>query len=97
MAQEKTYENKIKHFLKAKNIWYYKIWGGGLYTKAGVPDIIACVNGRFVAIEVKSETGKVTALQNKNIEDIIKSGGIAIITRPSEFEDLKKMIGDING
>ena len=31
---------------------------GGLYGTAGIPDIIACVDGRFVAFEVKTETGR---------------------------------------
>ena len=33
---------------------------GGMYGTAGIPDVIACINGRFVAFEVKTETGKLT-------------------------------------
>ena len=36
---------------------------GGMYGTAGIPDIIACVDGRFYAFEVKTETGKPTKLQ----------------------------------
>lgn len=32
---------------------------GGMYGTAGIPDIIACVDGRFYAFEVKTETGKI--------------------------------------
>ena len=28
--REKQIENQIKHYLKLKDIWYFKIWGGRL-------------------------------------------------------------------
>ena len=31
---------------------------GGMYGTAGIPDIIACVDGRFYAFEVKTDSGK---------------------------------------
>ena len=36
---------------------------GGMYGPAGIPDIIACIGGRFVAFEVKTPTVKLTKLQ----------------------------------
>lgn len=58
--------------------------------KAGIPDILACVNGHFVAIEVKSSTGRPSELQKYNIRKINESKGYAIITYPEDFEQLKK-------
>lgn len=49
---EKQVENKIKKWLEQNNHWYFKVHGGA-FQKTGVPDIIACVKGKFVAIEVK--------------------------------------------
>lgn len=46
MASEKNFENRIKSFLKSNNCYFIKYWGGGEFTKAGVPDILACCNGR---------------------------------------------------
>ena len=54
---------------------------GGMYGTAGIPDIIACVNGRFVAFEVKTEIGKTTALQDATIRKIHKAGGTAVVVR----------------
>ena len=31
---------------------------GGMYGTAGIPDIICCYRGKFVAFEVKTEKGK---------------------------------------
>ena len=33
---------------------------GGMYGTAGIPDIIACINGHFYGFEVKTENGKPT-------------------------------------
>jgi Holliday junction resolvase len=50
-----------------------------MYQKAGVPDIIACLNGRFVGIEVKRPGGIVSPLQQYNIDEIHRSGGVAFV------------------
>lgn len=44
---------------------------------AGIPDIIGCCEGRFVAIEVKIDSNKPTPLQVHYIEKIRKCGGFA--------------------
>jgi Holliday junction resolvase len=91
---EKQFENKIKEFLKSHDIWFTKVWGGG-YQKAGIPDILACVNGRFVAIEVKGSSGKPTELQKYNIKKINESNGVGIILYPKDFERFKLLILDL--
>ena len=50
---------------------------GGMYGTAGIPDVIACINGRFVAFEVKTETGKLTKLQEITIQKIRNAKGQA--------------------
>ncbi|MBR5823770.1 MAG: VRR-NUC domain-containing protein [Paludibacteraceae bacterium] len=91
IAAEKTFENKIKQFLKEKGCWHVKFFANG-YTKVGVPDILACVNGQFVAIEVKAPNGKPSALQLYNIEEIKKSGGTAMVLYPKDFDSFKEII-----
>ena len=91
---EKQFENKIKKFLKSHGIWFTKVWGGG-YQKAGIPDILACVNGRFVAIEIKGSSGKPTELQKYNIKKINESNGVGIILYPKDFERFEKLILDL--
>ena len=91
---EKQFEAKIKKFLKSHHIWFTKIWGGG-FQKAGIPDILACVNGRFVAIELKGSSGKPTELQKYNIKKINESNGVGIILYPKDFEKFKKLVLDL--
>lgn len=89
MAAEKVYENKIKQFLSLlPNTWFYK-HHATRYGKAGIPDIIACINGRFVGIEVKAPKGKASPLQERNIKLINDNGGYGVIVKPDDFEELK--------
>ena len=92
IAKEKNFENKIKKFLKDQDCYYIKYWGGGQFTKSGVPDLLICCNGYFVAVEVKAENGKPSELQLWNIEQIKKAGGIAMVLYPKQFEEFKKLI-----
>ena len=89
--KEKTYEAKIKKYLKENGCWYARIFANG-YTRVGVPDILACVNGQFVAIEVKGDGGRISVLQEHSLEEIKKSGGVAIVSYPSDFETFQNLI-----
>ena len=88
--KEKSIENKIKQYLKTVEDLYFFKEHGGLYGTAGVPDIICCYKGRFIALEVKAPDGKATALQDATIRRIIGAGGIARIVR--SLEEVKEII-----
>ncbi|MGL5153112.1 MAG: VRR-NUC domain-containing protein [Clostridium sp.] len=92
MAAEKQFENQIKKFLdKLPDTWYFKVWSGP-YSKSGIPDIIACINGNFVALEVKAENGRASELQKRNIRVINECNGLGLIVYPSDFEKLKETL-----
>jgi len=80
MAQikEKTIENQIKKWLESQGYWWMKVHGD-MFQKSGVPDILACINGKFVGIEVKRPGGVVSELQKYNIEKIQAAGGVAFV------------------
>lgn len=86
---EKAFENKIKAYLKSIGAYFIKTHGDR-FSRVGTPDIIACVNGYFVAIEVKAENGRPSELQLHHIEEIKKAGGYATILYPKDFENFKK-------
>lgn len=92
MAQEKTFENKIKKYLESRGAWFVKYWVGAQYTKSGVPDILACVNGYFVGIEVKAPNGKPSEIQLYNVRKINAAGGFAFVLYPSKFDAFKQFI-----
>lgn len=96
MAQEKNFENKIKAFLKDQNAWFIKYWAGSKFTKDGIPDILACINGYFLAIEVKARNGRPSELQKYNVAKINGSGGYAIILYPNQYEEFKQLVKCLN-
>ena len=78
---EKDIVQSILRFLKAvPGCFAWKIHGG-VYGTAGIPDIIACVDGRFFAFEVKTASGKATPLQQATIRKILAAGGTALVAR----------------
>lgn len=56
----------------------------------GCPDVICCLNGRFIALEVKADKGIVSQLQEHNIKLIRNSGGVAEVVR--SVDDVKKVV-----
>jgi len=52
MTREKKLQDKAIQHLKERGIYCLNLYGDGRSGK-GKPDIIACINGRFVAFELK--------------------------------------------
>lgn len=108
MGAEKLFENKIKRYLMSKGIYplgtpkdkmpvkptgyFEKRWGGGTYTKSGLPDLHIVVNGYNIDVEIKGATGKPSELQLFMIDQINNSGSIALLVYPKDFEKFKKTI-----
>ena len=101
MASEKQFENKVKGWLdnlkkEGQPIKFIKIWGGG-YQKAGIPDLICCINGIYFEVELKSSTGRPTELQKHNIKLTNAANGIGIILCPEGFEQFKSIVKGVLG
>ena len=94
MTPEKKVKTKVVAILKELGAYYfYPITGG--YGASGVPDIVGCYKGRFFAIECKAGKGKTTALQDKNIAQIIAQGGLAIVVHEDNMEDVNELLRHI--
>lgn len=96
MASEKLFENKIKKYIEDQGGWQVKFFANRM-TKSGVPDVLACINGHFVAVEVKAEHGTPSELQKYHVKKITNAGGYAIILYPQDWEDFKNLIRCIKG
>lgn len=73
-AKEK---DKICAFLKSIGAWYFRPYMAG-FGKRGVPDIIACIDGRLWGIEVKQAGLMPTKLQMARMQEIRQAGGRAV-------------------
>lgn len=87
---EKDIVNNIRKYLKTVPGCFFWKEHGGMYGTAGIPDIILCFNGRFIALEVKNETGKPTDLQKNTIKKIRAAGGTAEVVR--SVSDVKTLL-----
>lgn len=94
MAAEKRFESKVKKFIEDSGGWQVKFFANN-FTKSGIPDILACINGYFVAIEVKAQTGHPSELQLYHCKKIREAGGFACILYPSGFDKFKKFVEDL--
>lgn len=92
MAQEKNFEEKVKKYLKENGCWFLKYWGGGGFTKSGIPDLLVCCKGWFMGVEIKGPDGKPSDLQIYNLRKIDSAGGRAILLYPKDYDLFKRLV-----
>lgn len=94
-VSEKAIEKQIIIWLWSKRIFCTKIDNTGIYDaklgkfrhqhgsfkRKGISDIVGIYEGRFLAIEVKSESGRLSSDQKVFLDDVKANGGIAIVAR----------------
>lgn len=74
----------------------YLVWLGAWVvktiatTKNGTPDVLACLNGRFIGVEVKKPGGKADPLQRVQLRKIVEAGGLAMTA--DSLEGVKTML-----
>lgn len=90
---ERQIQNEILNLLNLKGVFAWHVKNGATYDRRlgvyrsntsvkGVPDIVGVTpTGRFLAIEVKTKTGRVSKEQKAFIERIESQGGIAFVAR----------------
>jgi|TARA_R100000458_G_scaffold3798_1_gene3081 hypothetical protein len=83
-------EKALEELREIKNSYWMKIQQVAI---RGVPDIIGLVNGRFIALELKkSHQEKADKLQEYVLQEVDKAGGIALVTNPENFAEVKGYI-----
>jgi hypothetical protein len=69
---------------------------GGAFANNGTPDILACLDGRFIGVEAKAGKGKPTALQVLSLKRIDDAGGLALVINETNLEYLSAALGNIH-
>ena len=88
---EKDIQHRIIKYLKGLGAYVIKTI---LSNRNGIPDIIMCYKGKFLAFEVKDLKGKITPLQEYNIKLIQEAGGKAYLVR--SVEEVKNVLEAID-
>ena len=90
-----TPESKVKakiHALLKKHNAYAVNYIGGISANNGTPDILACLNGRFIGIEAKAGKNKPTDLQTLNLKRIDEAGGLALVINEENLNQLEDIL-----
>jgi len=98
---EKDIVTKIKGYLKTVPGCFAWKEHGGMYGTAGLPDLICCYRGKFVAFEVKTPggdgrpTGSLTKLQEITLQRIREAKGEAF--KVTSVEEVKRILRKLDG
>lgn len=66
-------------------------------TIRGIPDLLMCVNGHFVALELKADDDEAAdPLQDWNLSKITRSGGIAVTVTPGNWAGIYDLLLQIS-
>ncbi len=92
---ESDLQRKCLDYLKEKRIYALNIHGGS-WSSEGTPDLITCINGQFVAFELKrNERQKLRPSQEIHRDRILKSGGLHYV--PYSISMFKEIVDDLIG
>ena len=91
--KEQGYQKKITTFLESKGAYVIKVISAN---RKGIPDIIACYKGIFLAIEVKTpdKLNNTTKLQEFNLRKISEAGGYSLVA--SEVDQVEAILARID-
>ena len=87
MKSERAVQKEILDYIKSLGAYSVKTM---VTNSNGTPDILCCLNGKFIGIEVKKEDGVVSKIQEYHIKKIKEAGGIAFVAR--SLQDAKEII-----
>jgi hypothetical protein len=88
---ERAVKDKVKALLASEGVYFFMPATHG-FGRSGVPDIVACVNGFFLAIETKAGGNKPTALQIREIETIRRNNGVAVVVDETNWDMVRDLI-----
>lgn len=88
---ENRVKTRLKKILDEMGIWHFSPFQAGM-GRAGIPDIIGCYNGLFVAFECKANGNKPTALQEREINAIRTAKGLAFVVDENNLDDIKELL-----
>lgn len=91
LTPEGKVKSKVVKILRDEGVYYFFPATHG-YGRSGVPDIICCVAGKFLAIECKAGKNKPTALQVHEMEQIRAAGGVAVVVNEDNWETTRELV-----
>ena len=96
MTPEAKVKKAVKQLLDANAVYHFSPVQNGM-GRAGIPDIICCYFGTFIAIECKAGKGKgkTTALQDMELAKIQQAGGTALVINEENIDLVKQTLKEL--
>ena len=91
---ETKVKRKVTDILKQYDAYYFFPASNG-FGRAGIPDIIACYRGQFIAIECKAGKNTTTALQRRELLAIQDAGGYSLVINESNIEQVTAVLNQL--
>lgn len=91
MTPEAKVKKRVRQVLDKHEVYYFFPPANG-YGRVGVPDIVCCVNGYFLAVECKAGGNKPTALQERELDKIAAAGGISMVVNEDAIDGLEAVV-----
>lgn len=88
---ESKVKNKVAALLNKYNAYFFYPPSNG-FGRAGIPDIIVCYCGQFIAIECKAGKNTTTALQRKELRAIEDAGGYALVINETNIDQVDAVL-----
>ena len=86
-------KDKVVKLLKSHGVYYFYAATHG-FGRSGVPDLVCCIKGHFLAIEVKAGKNTTTALQDREIEAIRVAEGTAFVINETNIQQLEDYLNE---
>jgi len=88
--KEKEIKKCVRDWLKYKRIFHWNVWQGQ-FSRKGISDIIAIINGKIICIEIKTIQGRQSTYQKEFQKEVEGAGGIYFLAR--SVDDVIKKLG----
>lgn len=88
---EAKVKKKVRALLDEYNVYHFMPPANG-FGRAGIPDIVGCFSGRFIAVECKAGNNTTTALQDRELQRIKEAGGYALVINENNINELKELM-----
>jgi len=88
---ESKVKDKLRKYLTQLGIYHFMPAANG-FGRAGIPDIIGCYNGQFVAFECKAGKNIPTALQEREIRNIQAAKGWAFVITELNVDHVEELL-----
>lgn len=83
-------QGQVMPFLKTlKNTMYFSIQQVAILDD---PDIVLCMRGKFVALELKARGERPRPLQRHKLNRVEEAGGFSLVADPDNWERIKKVL-----